>query len=266
MSNLADCIKKTLYDDADIIFCFKITLSNQRKLYLTSHQKEIIDAGTTYLPNSGLKLQKAVLDDSAQNVIEVAGIFESSGITGDDPLTDAAVEIYLTTITAESLCHLFTYYCTKMEKDNLSFCMYLEPVSNKFNRTITEIYSPTCRAEFADSRCKIDKTKYTKRFSVTSVDAAIVTLDTCTEYDYTNGVAIVTYDNCIFNAKITRHLKNVIALDRPIPSHITEIKTVLLTLGCDKKFATCCNKFDNAVNFRGEPFIPESKQFTKYAQ
>lgn len=26
---------------------------------------------------------------------------------------------------------------------------------------------------------------------------------------------------------------------------------------CDKKFITCCNRFNNAVNFRGEPFIPE---------
>lgn len=26
---------------------------------------------------------------------------------------------------------------------------------------------------------------------------------------------------------------------------------------CDKKFITCCNKFNNAVNFSGEPFIPE---------
>lgn len=25
---------------------------------------------------------------------------------------------------------------------------------------------------------------------------------------------------------------------------------------CDKRFITCCNKFNNAVNFRGEPFIP----------
>ena len=31
---------------------------------------------------------------------------------------------------------------------------------------------------------------------------------------------------------------------------------VVLTPGCDKKFITCCNKYDNAVNFRGEPFIP----------
>ncbi len=30
---------------------------------------------------------------------------------------------------------------------------------------------------------------------------------------------------------------------------------------CDKKFITCCNKFNNAINFRGEPFIPEGKNW-----
>ena len=28
-------------------------------------------------------------------------------------------------------------------------------------------------------------------------------------------------------------------------------------LRCNKKFITCCNQFNNAVNFRGEPLIPE---------
>ncbi|WP_353285542.1 phage BR0599 family protein [Wolbachia endosymbiont (group B) of Agrotis puta] len=26
--------------------------------------------------------------------------------------------------------------------------------------------------------------------------------------------------------------------------------------GCDKAFLTCKNKFNNTVNFRGEPYIP----------
>ena len=29
-----------------------------------------------------------------------------------------------------------------------------------------------------------------------------------------------------------------------------------MTAGCDKSFATCKAKFDNAVNFRGFPHLP----------
>ena len=31
--------------------------------------------------------------------------------------------------------------------------------------------------------------------------------------------------------------------------------------GCDKSFRMCCNKYNNAVNFRGEPFIPYAGYF-----
>jgi len=31
-----------------------------------------------------------------------------------------------------------------------------------------------------------------------------------------------------------------------------------VTAGCDRRFATCQAKFDNAVNFRGFPHIPGS--------
>ncbi len=34
--------------------------------------------------------------------------------------------------------------------------------------------------------------------------------------------------------------------------------------GCDKSFATCRAKFDNAVNFRGFPHVPGTDQVLSY--
>ena len=31
---------------------------------------------------------------------------------------------------------------------------------------------------------------------------------------------------------------------------------VKVVVGCDKIIKTCANKFCNAINFRGEPFVP----------
>lgn len=33
-------------------------------------------------------------------------------------------------------------------------------------------------------------------------------------------------------------------------------KSLFLEQNCDKSFSMCCNIFNNAINFRGEPFIP----------
>ena len=34
--------------------------------------------------------------------------------------------------------------------------------------------------------------------------------------------------------------------------------------GCDKRFATCCARFGNAANFRGEPHVPGNDLLTRY--
>ena len=37
-----------------------------------------------------------------------------------------------------------------------------------------------------------------------------------------------------------------------------------ITAGCDKEFSTCCSKFNNAINFRGEPNIPRNEKILKF--
>ena len=38
----------------------------------------------------------------------------------------------------------------------------------------------------------------------------------------------------------------------------------MLTQGCNKNFATCRDRFANAVNFRGEPYLPGNDLLTRY--
>jgi len=39
---------------------------------------------------------------------------------------------------------------------------------------------------------------------------------------------------------------------------------VELVEGCDKSLATCATRFANAVNFRGEPYLPGIDLLTRY--
>ena len=43
-------------------------------------------------------------------------------------------------------------------------------------------------------------------------------------------------------------------LDTPYKMEIGDQFEVIA--GCDKQFNTCINKFNNAINFRGEPHLP----------
>ena len=40
--------------------------------------------------------------------------------------------------------------------------------------------------------------------------------------------------------------------------------TFTVTAGCDKQFATCHDRFDNVVNFRGFPHIPGNDFVVRY--
>ena len=42
----------------------------------------------------------------------------------------------------------------------------------------------------------------------------------------------------------------------PMPNNIAAGDTFNAIAGCDKTFNTCFSKFSNAVNFRGEPYVP----------
>jgi uncharacterized phage protein (TIGR02218 family) len=42
----------------------------------------------------------------------------------------------------------------------------------------------------------------------------------------------------------------------PMPNNVAVSDTFKAVAGCDKTFTTCYRKFNNAVNFRGEPHVP----------
>ena len=50
-----------------------------------------------------------------------------------------------------------------------------------------------------------------------------------------------------------------------MPEPIAAGDTFVVTAGCDKRFATCRDRFDNVVNFRGFPHIPGNDFVMRYA-
>jgi uncharacterized phage protein (TIGR02218 family) len=45
---------------------------------------------------------------------------------------------------------------------------------------------------------------------------------------------------------------------------VEEGALVELTEGCDKRLQTCADRFGNALNFRGEPYLPGLDLLTRY--
>ncbi|WP_239832711.1 phage BR0599 family protein [Rickettsia endosymbiont of Culicoides newsteadi] len=169
-------------------------------------------------------------------------------------MIQAMVRIYIS--CADSYKHFVTYCCSLYTKRDLDFTLRLEP-NMGYNQSLLQSFSKKCRANFGDLKCKIDKTVYSQIYNIQEIfGRTIVISDIDKESGYFNyGDAILA--NGQFYSKIISHSGNVIILDQLIPDSMKCNKTVDLTIGCDKNFITCCNKFNNAVNFRGEPLIPD---------
>jgi uncharacterized phage protein (TIGR02218 family) len=236
-------------------WCFEIDLISGDKLFLTSLDRVVSLSGVIYNPSSGLNVSEGIFNDSAQDNITLVGIYNDDGIDKNADLTDAKVKISI--VMESSPYHLVSYYCTLYTKYDLHFTMFLEPESVKYNQTIVNVFSKTCRTKFGDEKCKVDKKLYSQDYTVVKMNIRSIEVSKILQEAgfYIGGDA--HFAGHVFSAKILHTTGNVVQLDRVIPGNVKQYKSVKLSAGCDKKFITCCNKFNNAVNFRGEPFIPK---------
>ncbi len=266
MSNVSSQLNETIEKLGSFVYLFEISLESGQILRLTSSNQAIKMAETEFTPYSGISLKEGVFDDSAKNHIILEGIFEEYGITDRLDLKDAKVRILLyfndTNLEVAKVYDWLLYRCTLYTKYDLSFTLYLEPQSIKYNQSLLKKFSKTCRANFGDAKCKIDIKLYQKTFEIINVLGHLVTFkDSREENGYFNNGQAILGDN-LFQARILHHSLessnvSVIELDKLIPEQFLQCKHIMLATSCDKKFITCCNRFNNALNFRGEPFIPE---------
>jgi uncharacterized phage protein (TIGR02218 family) len=63
---------------------------------------------------------------------------------------------------------------------------------------------------------------------------------------------------------ITGRSGSFLMLDHPLDQTLTAGLRVELREGCDHTLATCSQRFGNAINFRGEPFLPGNDLVVRY--
>lgn len=139
-------------------------------------------------------------------------------------------------------------------------------MAQQLSQTIGQLYGPECRADLGDARCgvAIAGAGFTRPAEVSAVTdrrvfTATVDTPSATEGYYSGGVAIWTSGP---NAGVVSEIKtwtlatSRVELFAPPPFDVAVGHEFDIRPGCDKRLATCINRFDNVVNFRGEPFIP----------
>lgn len=131
---------------------------------------------------------------------------------------------------------------------------------SRLNKEICEQYSPTCRANFGDARCKVDLDAHTDPFtvSVVSTNQAFGATEFAAKAENYYAAGTVTWltgANAGTRIDIVTNAIGGVYTLLPCPMPVEVGDTGTITRGCQKTKAMCI-EYENLPNFRGEPYVP----------
>lgn len=262
--------------------CFVLTRRDGMVQGFTDHDEDVVVSGVTCLANAGLAASEA----SARLGLSIDGA-EISGALADDCLTDAdlaaghydaaKVEMFLVDWSEPDL-HILLSTATlgEVRREGTAFIAEMRSLSDALAQETGRLFTASCAADLGDSRCGVDLASgaYRGEGSVTVLRGtsafAASGLDAFEEGWFDAGKLTFTGgENDGLAIEVKRHRFDgeavVIELWQAMPEPLSVGDSFVVTAGCDKRFATCRSRFNNAVNFRGFPHIPGNDFVIRYA-
>lgn len=146
-----------------------------------------------------------------------------------------------------------------------TFVAELLGLMEAYATSVGELSSPMCRASLGDQRCKVDITAVGSPPTSGVVTGTIVTADTDfftlhdsarTEPDgyFDEGVLTIHYDTGDLSYEVKAYVVGTWITKTPWAYDATGIGYTM-TRGCNRRFETCRDTFNNVINFRGEPWL-----------
>lgn len=127
--------------------------------------------------------------------------------------------------------------------------------------------SPSCRAELGDRQCRVEMAGRQMTARVLSADGYAVRLDAAEPAANGWGGGRLRWldgANGGLSSTVLASAGAVVTLAEA-PAFSAEAGALVeVSEGCDKRFATCRERFGNALNFRGEPHLPGVDLLTRY--
>lgn len=162
----------------------------------------------------------------------------------------------------------------EVRRDGPAFTAELRGLSQQLAQDTGRLYTTTCSADLGDGHCQVDlmsaayrgagivlALSATSAFSASGLDDYVDGWFTAGKLTFTSG------GNAGLSVEVKSHRKStavIVELWQAMPQPIEVGDTFVVTAGCDKQFATCHDRFDNIVNFRGFPHIPGNDFVIRY--
>lgn len=251
--------------------CFKLVRRDGVILGFTDADTDLEIEHITYHACGGIT--RSALEASHDAMIdnlEIEGVLDHRLITCKDLLMgkydQATITIFLVNRCNLSgpKTHLRTGWFGAISADGNKFTAQIYGMLEAFDQTVGEIYSPMCRARLGDARCCVNLLQYQHAGKVHKIQNGQLVDKSINKADgfYTGGALRFTSGQCCGQQyEVLKHAGNIITIGAGEAVEVRPNDSFTLFPGCDKTLGTCIDKFNNAVNFRGEPFIPNPQKW-----
>ncbi len=242
-------------------------------LAFTSHNRPLRFDGITHLAAPGM-LPSAIRRTAKleRDSVEVQGILSHDAISEADlesgRFANASVIIGLVNWESLQRATLFHGSLGNVSAEDTGFTAELRSAKATLEQDFVPRTSPTCRAAFCDSDCRLNPAAYTHFVSVVAVDGmtnAVSFAGLQQPASYLQGqLRWVDGPHAGMHMQIVDVDGQGLIVDQPLSGELKPGHRAFAREGCDHTIGTCSGRFGNAVNFQGEPFLPGNDVLTRY--
>ncbi|MFG1288101.1 DUF2163 domain-containing protein [Xanthobacter versatilis] len=256
-----------------LCFAWRVTRRDGLVTGFTDHDRDLVVDGVTCKAASGISGSQSTLASGLSVTgAEVSGALSHDALSEDDlaaGLYDGAAIDHLLVNWQDPAQVLLLRRGTigEVRAQDGVFTAEIRSLSDGLNQTRGRLLSSSCDADLGDARCGIDLTLPAHAASATVVavegvlSLRVTGLSAFAEGAFARGRARLSSGaNAGFVTEVKAHLVDaegvLLRLWQRPPFAVAEGDGITLTAGCDKQFATCRDRFSNALNFRGFPHMP----------
>lgn len=269
---------------------WKVTRTDGQVFGFTNHDADLEFEGLTYVADLGVNAS-AVQSSTGLSVdnLDVVGFLASGTLTQidvDKGLWDDAEVLLRECVWADLSKGILKEkrgWVGQIETTDVGYKTEFRSLSVKLNAAIGRLVAAGCPHQLGDAKCQKDVTEFTATGTVTAAEddarvfdtdlsSAIVRLSETPDVSgaptlgyFDDGV--LTWTSGSANAGVTMDVKRYtedgrIELHLPMGVAIEPGDEFVVVAGCNKDLGEsnatghCFNRFDNAINHGGDPFLP----------
>lgn len=256
-----------------LCWCWRLTRRDGLKLGFTDHDRDVEFDGTVFEAAAGMTASE-IRDSVGLSVdnLEVTSAMTSERLAEADLAAglydNAAVEIFRVNWAApDERILMRSGNLGEVKRSRLAFAAEVRGLAHHLQETKGRLYQYPCDADLGDARCGVALD--TATFRGTGAIAEVLSprrftasgLDTFANGWFTHGLLTFTSgaaEDQAVEVKSHSRVAGIVTVELWSRARLPlePEQTFTVTAGCDKRLATCRNKFANAVNFRGFPHMP----------